>query len=144
MESVLDTDKLTCPFIRTADLHVAPKDGSNDFSAGRWVFNGKKTFSTGSKISDVTILEGALSSDPSIHVFAPVLSKQPGIVYGNEWVDTLGMRATQSGGVTISNVEIDSKDAIGFVDGQFQPLGPYNTLILPSIQVSLGPLLLCH
>lgn len=122
---------------RDSDLKVAPSDGSTDFSKAKtWVFNGKKTFSTGSKVSDVTILEGALANDPSVHVFAPVISKQAGIVYGDEWTDVLGMRATQSGGVTIDNVTIDAKDALGFVNGQFQPLGPYNTTILPSIQVS--------
>lgn len=114
---------------RDADLHVTQRGAT-------WVFNGSKTFSTGSKVSDVTILEGALASDPSVHVFAPVLSRQVGIVYGDEWVDTLGMRATQSGGVKIKDVEIDARDALGFVSGQFQPLGAYNTLILPSIQVS--------
>lgn len=115
---------------RDADLHVAPKADDPQ----TWVFNGKKTFSTGSKVSDVTILEGALPD--GVHVFAPVLSKQPGIRYGDEWVDTLGMRATQSGGVTIENVEIDAKDALGFVNGQFQALGAFNSLILPAIQVS--------
>lgn len=113
---------------RDADLQVDPSRGDV------WVFNGKKTFSTGSKISDVTILEGALPD--GTHVFAPVLSKQKGIIYGDQWVDTLGMRATQSGGVTIDHVEVDPKDALGFVDGQFRPLGAFNTLILPAIQVS--------
>lgn len=114
---------------RDSDLKVVqhPNDDSS------LVFDGKKTFSTGSKISDVTILEGALPDGS--HVFAPVLSKQPGIVYGNEWVDTLGMRGTQSGGVTISNVVVPWTDALGFVNKVFQPLGPYNTLNLPQIQL---------
>lgn len=114
---------------RDSDLKVVqhPNDDS------LLVFDGKKTFSTGSKISDVTILEGALPDGS--HVFAPVLSKQPGIVYGNEWVDTLGMRGTQSGGVTISNVVVPWADALGFVNKVFQPLGPYNTLNLPQIQL---------
>lgn len=77
--------------------------------------------------------EGAAPDAP--HVFVPVLSKQPGIVYGDEWVDVLGMRGTQSGGVTISNIEADWRDALGFVDGKFVPLGPYNTLNLPAIQL---------
>ncbi|CAO1624414.1 unnamed protein product [Sympodiomycopsis kandeliae] len=115
---------------RDSDLKVTfSQDGS------KWIFNGKKTFSTGSKVSDVTILEGALATDPSVHVFVPVLSKQEGIVYGHEWVDILGMRATQSGGISINNVEIDASEALGFVNGQFQALGAYNTLILPTIQL---------
>lgn len=115
---------------RDADLQAVPKQGD----PSKLVFNGKKTFSTGSKVSDVTILEGALPD--GTHIFAPVLSSDRGIVYGDEWVDTLGMRATQSGGITITNVEVDVADALGYVDGQFRALGPFNTLILPAIQVS--------
>ncbi|KAK0530274.1 hypothetical protein OC835_001140 [Tilletia horrida] len=115
---------------RDSDLHVTedPKDSS------KLIFNGKKTFSTGSKISDVTILEGALPNGN--HVFAPVLSKQDGIVYGDEWVDTLGMRGTQSGGITISNVVVPWEDAYGYDQNKaFVPLGAYNTLNLPAIQL---------
>jgi alkylation response protein AidB-like acyl-CoA dehydrogenase len=117
---------------RDADLQAVLKQGD----PSKLVFNGKKTFSTGSKVSDVTILEGALPD--GTHIFAPVLSSDRGIVYGDEWVDTLGMRATQSGGITITNVEVDVADALGYVDGQFRALGPFNTLILPAIQVSLN------
>lgn len=65
-----------------------------------------------------------------------MLSKQAGIKYGDEWVDTLGMRGTQSGGITITDVEVPWADAYGFADRKFQPIGPYNTLMLPAIQVS--------
>ncbi|KAE8214301.1 hypothetical protein CF327_g2268 [Tilletia walkeri] len=115
---------------RDSDLHVTehPSDPT------KLVFNGKKTFSTGSKISDVTILEGALPGGG--HVFAPVLSKQDGIVYGDEWVDTLGMRGTQSGGITIKDVVVPWEDALGYgEDKQFQGLGAYNTVNLPAIQL---------
>lgn len=123
---------------RDADLTVTqhPSDKT------KLVYNGKKTFSTGSKVSDVTILEGSLADangqiGPNApHVFAPVLSKQPGIVYGDEWVDVLGMRGTQSGGVSISQVEVSWDDALGFdAKHEFQPLGAYNTLNLPAIQL---------
>ncbi|KAJ1026878.1 hypothetical protein NDA16_002174 [Ustilago loliicola] len=60
---------------------------------------------------------------------------KPGIVYGDEWVDTLGMRGTQSGGISISNVVVPWSDALGYVNKQFQPLGAYNTLNLPQIQL---------
>ncbi|CAD6893643.1 unnamed protein product [Tilletia laevis] len=115
---------------RDSDLHVTehPTDPT------KLVFNGKKTFSTGSKISDVTILEGALPDGS--HVFAPVLSKQDGIVYGDEWVDTLGMRGTQSGGITIKDVVVPREDALGYDEkNQFHPLGAYNTVNLPAIQL---------
>jgi alkylation response protein AidB-like acyl-CoA dehydrogenase len=125
---------------RDADLIASqhPNDPS------KLVFNGKKTFSTGSKVSDVTILEGALAdangavAADAPHVFAPALSRQAGIVYGDEWVDVLGMRGTQSGGVSINQVEVDWRDALGFEEQAphtFQPLGPYNTLNLPAIQL---------
>lgn len=114
---------------RDSDLQVT----THAQDPSKWVFNGKKTFSTGSKVSDVTILEGVVSD--GAHVFAAVPSKQAGIVYGDEWVDTLGMRATQSGGVKIKDVVIEAKDAFGFVEGKFQPLGAYNTLNLPAIQL---------
>jgi len=60
-----------------------------------------------------------------------------GITYGDQWVDVLGMRATQSGGISISNVEVPWKDALGYdpKTHEFQPLGPYNTLNLPTIQL---------
>lgn len=106
------------------------------------IFNGKKTFSTGSKVSDLTILEGVFPSGHAYagqHVFAAVPSKQDGIVYGDEWVDTLGMRGTQSGGISISNVRAPFADGFGWAkqgEGyRFTPLGPYNTLNLPVIQL---------
>lgn len=45
------------------------------------------------------------------------------------------MRGTQSGGVKINKVEVDWQDCLGFVKGKFVPLGPYNTLNLPAIQL---------
>lgn len=118
---------------RDDDLLITPHPSD----ASKIVFNGKKTFSTGSKVSDVTILEGTFAGADSSapHVFAPVLSKQSGIVYGDEWVDVLGMRGTQSGGVKINQVEVDWRDALGFREGKFVPLGAYNTLNLPAIQL---------
>ncbi|KDN52134.1 acyl-CoA dehydrogenase NM domain-like protein [Tilletiaria anomala UBC 951] len=114
---------------RDADLFVSehPSDPT------KLVFDGRKTFSTGSKISDYTILEGATKEGG--HIFAAVPSKQPGIVYGDDWVDTLGMRGTQSGSIEIKKVEVPWEDALGFVNKEFQPLGPYKTLNLPTIQL---------
>jgi len=57
---------------RDDDLKVKPHPENKDIL----VFDGKKTFSTGSKISDVTILEG--TNEKGEHVFAAVESKQPG------------------------------------------------------------------
>ncbi|KAK4057055.1 hypothetical protein OIO90_001955 [Microbotryomycetes sp. JL221] len=115
---------------RDSDLAVSETpDGRN------LVFNGRKAFSTGSKVSDLTVLEGVFEGTET-HVFALAESKQPGIVYGDDWKDVLGMRGTQSGSVTITNVVVPWARALGFdpATKAFQPLGAFNTLLLPAIQ----------
>ena len=96
------------------------------------VFNGTKTFSTGAKISDLTVLEGILEGTDK-HVFAIVPTQQEGIVFKDDW-DNLGQRLTESGGVTITDVRIDWSSAAGYVDKEFQEL-TYGTLNLPAIQL---------
>ncbi len=96
------------------------------------VFDGRKTFSTGSRISDLTVLEGRLDGTDQ-HVFAIVPSQQEGIVFHDDW-DNLGQRLTESGGVTITNVRIPWAEALGYVDQQPQAL-TYGTLNLPAIQL---------
>jgi alkylation response protein AidB-like acyl-CoA dehydrogenase len=96
------------------------------------VYNGHKSFSTGSKVSDLTVLEGVLTGTEE-HIFAIVPSKQEGIVFHDDW-DNIGQRLTESGSVTISNVRVPWSDAAGYVDRKFQPL-VYNTLNVPAIQL---------
>ncbi|KZS94737.1 acyl-CoA dehydrogenase NM domain-like protein [Sistotremastrum niveocremeum HHB9708] len=96
------------------------------------IYNGRKAFSTGSKISDLTVLEGVLNG---AHIFAITESHQEGIKYGDDWNNVLGMRGTQSGSITITNVRVPWSSALGFVDKQFRPLGAYNTILLPTIQL---------
>jgi alkylation response protein AidB-like acyl-CoA dehydrogenase len=96
------------------------------------VFNGHKSFSTGSKVSDVTVLEGVLDGTGD-HVFAIVPSNQPGITWHDDW-DNIGQRLTESGGVSIAEVRVPWSDALGFRDGEFQPR-VYNTLNVPTIQL---------
>lgn len=96
------------------------------------VYSGRKTFSTGSKVSDVTVLEGVLEGTDT-HVFAIVPSDQPGITFHDDW-DNIGQRLTESGGVTISEVQVPWEAAAGFVDKTFQPR-VYNTLNVPTIQL---------
>ncbi|QJY44643.1 acyl-CoA dehydrogenase family protein [Pseudonocardia broussonetiae] len=98
----------------------------------RIVYNGGKTFSTGSKVSDVTVLEGVLEGTDT-HVFAIVPSDQPGIVFHDDW-DNIGQRLTESGSVTITDVAVPWEAAAGFVDKAFQPR-VYNTLNVPTIQL---------
>ncbi len=95
------------------------------------VFDGSKTFSTGSRVSDVTVLEGALPDGQ--HVFAIVPSKIEGLSFHDDW-DNIGQRQTESGSVTIDKVRVDWASAAGFVDKAFQPR-VYNTLNVPTIQL---------
>lgn len=96
------------------------------------VFSGRKSFSTGGQISDLTVLEGVLEGTDT-HVFAIVPTAQPGIVFAGDW-DSLGQRLTESGSVEIRNVRVDWASAAGFADRVFQPL-TYNTLNVPAIQL---------
>lgn len=103
------------------------------------VFNGRKSFSTGSKVSDLTVLEGVLEGTDK-HIFAIVPSKQEGIVFQDDW-DNLGQRLTESGSVEIHDVRVPWSEAAGYVNKEFQPL-VYNTLNLPAIQLVFANLYL--
>lgn len=96
------------------------------------VFDGSKTFSTGSRVSDVTVLEGALEGSTD-HVFAIVPSNIEGLSFHDDW-DNIGLRQTESGSVTIDKIRVDWSSAAGFVDKAFQPR-VYNTLNVPTIQL---------
>lgn len=116
---------------------VNPRD--NDLSirddGDEIVYNGRKSFSTGSKVSDLTVLEGILEGTDK-HIFAIVPSQQDGIVFHDDW-DNLGQRLTESGGVTITDVRVPWASAAGYVDKEFAPFDPLNyaTLNLPTIQL---------
>lgn len=112
---------------RDADL-VATDDGED------LVFNGGKTFSTGSKVSDVTWLEGVLKDgDPNQSIFALAPSNHPGITFHDDW-DALGARLSESGSVTIDTVRLPWSSALGWVDKTFVP-HIFNSLTLPGIQL---------
>lgn len=96
------------------------------------VFSGRKSFSTGGRVSDLTVLEGVLEGTGT-HVFAIVPTDQPGIVFAGDW-DSVGQRLTESGSVEIRDVRVDWAAAAGFVGKVFQPL-VYNTLNVPAIQL---------
>ncbi|MFJ4997257.1 acyl-CoA dehydrogenase family protein [Microbacterium sp. NPDC088619] len=110
---------------RDSDL-VVREDGDD------LVFSGRKSFSTGGQISDLTVLEGVLEGTET-HIFAIVPTAQEGIVFANDW-DNLGQRLTESGSVEIRDVRVPWSAAAGFVDRVFQPL-TYNTLNVPTIQL---------
>jgi alkylation response protein AidB-like acyl-CoA dehydrogenase len=96
------------------------------------VYSGRKSFSTGGVVSDLTVLEGVLEGTDT-HIFAIVPTDQPGIVFAHDW-DSLGQRLTESGSVEINAVRVPWASAAGFVGKVFQPL-TYNTLNVPAIQL---------
>lgn len=110
---------------RDADLTIR-EDGDE------LIFSGTKSFSTGGRISDLTVLEGVLEGTET-HIFAIVPTAQEGIVFAGDW-DNLGQRLTESGSVEIRDVRVPWAAAAGFVDRVFQPL-TYNTLNVPAIQL---------
>lgn len=113
---------------------VNPRDGDLVITedGDELVFHGRKSFSTGGVVSDLTVLEGVVDGTDT-HVFAIVPTDQPGIVFNDDW-DNLGQRLTESGSVRVDGVRVPWAAAAGFVDGVFQPL-TYNTLNVPTIQV---------
>lgn len=98
-------------------------------------FNGRKSFSTGGRVSDVTVLEGVIEGTDQ-HVFAIVPTDQPGLRFAGDW-DNLGQRLTESGSVEIEDVRVDWASAAGYVatetGHEFVPR-VYNTLNVPIIQ----------
>ena len=101
------------------------------------VFTGRKSFSTGGRISDLTVLEGVIEGTEK-HVFAIVPTQQEAIVFAGDW-DNLGQRLTESGGVEINGVRVPWESAAGYVkqqDGTYE-FAPrvYNTLNVPIIQL---------
>lgn len=113
---------------------VNPRDNDVEITdeGDTLVYHGAKTFSTGSRVSDVTVLEGVLSGTDT-HIFAIVPSNSEGLTFHDDW-DNIGQRRTESGSVTIDHVRTEWSSAAGFVDKVFQPR-VYNTLNVPIIQL---------
>ncbi|MFW0871711.1 acyl-CoA dehydrogenase family protein [Rhodococcoides corynebacterioides] len=113
---------------------VNPRDNDVEITdeGDTLVYHGAKTFSTGSRISDVTVLEGVLAGTDT-HIFAIVPSDSEGLTFHDDW-DNIGQRRTESGSVTIDRVRTEWSSAAGFVDKVFQPR-VYNTLNVPIIQL---------
>ncbi|CAB4701781.1 MAG: monooxygenase [Actinobacteria bacterium] len=117
---------------RDSDLQVADE-------GDELVFRGQKSFSTGGRVSDVTVLEGVIEGTDK-HVFAIVPTDQPAIRFLGDW-DSLGQRLTESGGVVIDGVRVPWESAAGYVGKEFQPR-VYNTLNVPLIQLIFANLYL--
>ncbi|MEV4711628.1 acyl-CoA dehydrogenase family protein [Micromonospora sp. NPDC049374] len=93
--------------------------------------DGRKSFASGSGVSDRTCLAGSLPDGRP--VFTIVDSKSPDLVYHHDW-DNMGQRLTESGSVTISGLRLPWHAAIGYVDKTAHPM-PYNSLSLLTLQL---------
>lgn len=95
----------------------------------------RKFFNTGGVVSDLTVLEGVLEGTED-HIFAFVPTEQPGIKFAHNW-DNVGLRLTESGGVSIEEVAAPWEDALGWDVKTKRPdpavLGiPFASLLLPT------------
>lgn len=113
--------------VNPRDTDVVIRDEGDEI-----VYTGRKSFSTGSVVSDVTVLEGVVEGTDT-HVFAIVPSDQPAITFHDDW-DNIGQRLTESGSVTLDGVRVPWEAAAGFRDKVFTPR-VYNTMNVPVIQL---------
>jgi len=95
------------------------------------VLNGRKSFATGSVVSDLTCLLGALADGRP--AFMIVRSDSPGLSYNHDW-DNMGQRLTESGSVTLTDLRVPWPAAIGYAGKQIRPL-VYNSLSLLTLQL---------
>jgi alkylation response protein AidB-like acyl-CoA dehydrogenase len=93
--------------------------------------NGRKSFASGSLLSDLTCLTASLEDGRL--VFVIVDSKSAGLVYNNDW-DNMGQRQTESGSVTVTDLVIPWTAAIGYVDKKITPM-VYSSLSLLTLQL---------
>lgn len=116
---------------RDSDLKVTTTDTSDEI-----VFSGVKYFNTGGVVSDLTVLEGVLEGSGGAHVFAIVPTRQPGIRFAYNW-DNIGLRLTESGGVTIDGVAAPWADVLGWDARTRRPVPgvgdvPFASMLLPT------------
>lgn len=93
--------------------------------------NGRKSFASGSLVSDLTCLTASFADGRPI--FVVVDSKSAGLVYNDDW-DNMGQRQTESGSVTVTDLVIPWTAAIGYVDKKITPM-VYNSLSLLTLQL---------
>lgn len=117
--------------VNPRDNDLAITDHGDELS-----FSGFKHFTTGAAVSDLLVLEGAIPSGE--HVFAVVPTKQDGVSFAYNW-NNIGLRLTESGSATITDVRVPWADALGWDEKSKKPSDvlqvPFATLLLPLIQL---------
>jgi alkylation response protein AidB-like acyl-CoA dehydrogenase len=93
--------------------------------------NGRKSFASGSVVSDLTCLLGTLADGRP--AFMIVDSNSPGITYNYDW-DNMGQRLTESGSVALTDVSVPWSAVIGYAGKQIRPQ-VYNSLSLLTLQL---------
>lgn len=111
--------------INPRDAGVAAADKGDTL-----VLDGRKSFASGSAVSDLTCLLASLPDGRP--VFAIVDSAAEGLAYNHDW-DNMGQRLTESGSVTLTGLRVPWSAAIGYQDKQIHPL-VYNSLSLLTLQ----------
>ncbi|WP_346622453.1 acyl-CoA dehydrogenase family protein [Blastococcus montanus] len=94
------------------------------------VINGRKSFASGSGLSDRTFLGAALPDGRPAFVIAE--STAPGLVYHHDW-DNMGQRLTESGTITVTDLEVPWTAALGFVDKELVS-SVYSSLSILTLQ----------
>jgi alkylation response protein AidB-like acyl-CoA dehydrogenase len=111
---------------------------------GGWLFNGSKTFATGSPAADVLAIRARFVNDAGEErmgaTIAPV--DRPGVEIKNNW-DGLGMRASGSHDVVftdyfVSDAEFDDIGVYGKFNAQFLALGTSSSMGLSSIFMGIA------
>lgn len=115
---------------RDEDLKI--KDEGDHIS-----YSGFKHFTTGAAISDLIVLEGSVETGE--HIFAVVPTAQAGIQFAYNW-NNIGLRLTESGSATITDIKAPWADALGWDIKTKKPdpailAIPYGSLLLPLIQL---------
>ncbi|HEY1919942.1 MAG TPA: acyl-CoA dehydrogenase family protein [Streptosporangiaceae bacterium] len=93
--------------------------------------NGRKSFASGSMLSDLTCLTATLEDGKL--VFVIVDSNSPALVYNQDW-DNMGQRQTESGSITVTDLVVPWSGAIGYTGKKITPM-VYNTLSLLTLQL---------
>ena len=111
---------------------------------GGWLFNGTKTFATGSPAADVLAVRARYINESGEERMGATIAPidRPGVKIMNNW-DGLGMRASGSHDVVftdyfVSDEEFDDTAKYGEVNARFIALGTNSSMVLSSIFLGIA------